>query len=105
LRVPPMIFSPMSAMSAACMRPHRYPPRLARDSFPLQIAAGCSNVVWLETMVTDVPWRHEIATESATPDRGMMLISDTPGLGIEIHEVGFRSENCFATGDVRRSGR
>lgn len=57
------------------------------NAMTLQIAAACSNVVWLETMVTDVPWRREIATESATLDQGQMRIGDAPGLGVEIDEV------------------
>lgn len=57
------------------------------NAMTLQIAAACSNVVWLETMVTDVPWRREIATETALFDGGAMVIGDAPGLGVEIDEI------------------
>lgn len=50
----------------------------------LQLAASIPNFGWLETMATDVPWRAEIATESARFADGVVEVSDAPGLGIEI---------------------
>ncbi|WP_197916386.1 mandelate racemase/muconate lactonizing enzyme family protein [Thiosulfatihalobacter marinus] len=54
------------------------------NAMTLQIAAACSNVVWLETMTTDVPWRAEIASEMASVENGEMSIPATPGLGVDI---------------------
>lgn len=58
------------------------------NAMTLQFAAATSNVVWLETMVADVPWRKELApNEQLSIVDGHMLIPDTPGLGIDIDEV------------------
>jgi len=51
----------------------------------LQLAACTPNFYLLETMSSDVPWRAEISTEEIRFEHGEMLISDKPGLGIDIH--------------------
>jgi galactonate dehydratase len=52
----------------------------------LQLAACLPNLYLLETMATDVPHRREITNENVRFENGKMLISDKPGLGIEINE-------------------
>lgn len=52
----------------------------------LQLAACMPNFLYLETMATDVPWRNEVARETCQLVNGEMLISDAPGLGVDIHE-------------------
>jgi galactonate dehydratase len=41
-------------------------------------------------MSTDVPWRSDISTEEVYFEEGKMLISDKPGLGIDINEDAIR---------------
>ncbi len=57
------------------------------NAMTLHLTAAASNVVWLETMVSDVPWRSEIARENARFQNGQMLIGDAPGLGVDIDTV------------------
>jgi galactonate dehydratase len=52
----------------------------------LQLAACTPNFYLLETMQSDVPYRHEISDEKIPFKQGFMSIPDKPGLGIEIHE-------------------
>lgn len=54
------------------------------NAMTLNLAAAASNVVWLETMVSDVPWRSEIAQENTSFSDGHMEIGDAPGLGVDI---------------------
>lgn len=51
-----------------------------------QLAAVLPNCPYLETMATDVPWRQELAVESARLVDGRMRLDDTPGLGVDINE-------------------
>jgi galactonate dehydratase len=51
----------------------------------LQLAACVPNFYLLETMSSDVPWRRSIITEEVKFENGEMLISDKPGLGIDIN--------------------
>jgi galactonate dehydratase len=51
----------------------------------LQLAACVPNFYLLETMSSDVPWRRSISTEEVKFENGEMLISDKPGLGIDIN--------------------
>lgn len=52
----------------------------------LQLAAVCPNFCILESMFTDVTWRHEVCNENLTFRDGKLVIPDQPGLGIEIFE-------------------
>ena len=52
----------------------------------LQLAACVPNFVTLEMMMTDVPFRAEIADEKLVLRNGRMVIPDRPGLGIELDE-------------------
>lgn len=54
------------------------------NAMTLHLAASTSNVVWLETMVSDVPWRSEIAQETTAFEGGHMAIGNAPGLGVDI---------------------
>lgn len=56
------------------------------NAMTLHLAAAVSNFSWLETMMTDVPWRGEVVTESVSLENGMMRIGDAPGLGVDIVE-------------------
>jgi|HigsolmetaAR203D_1030402.scaffolds.fasta_scaffold00329_27 galactonate dehydratase len=41
-------------------------------------------VSWLETMVTDVPWRRQIVDEGCRLEDGALWIEDRPGLGLDL---------------------
>lgn len=57
------------------------------NAMTLHFAAATANVVVLETMATDVPWRGEITDEDVIMEDGCMLIPNRPGLGIELNEA------------------
>jgi len=50
----------------------------------LQLAACIPNFAFLETMTNDVPWRADVTTEHLQFRDGGFVISDAPGLGIDI---------------------
>lgn len=50
----------------------------------MHAAMSWPTVSFLEIMVTDVPWRREIADEACTFKDGCLEISERPGLGVEI---------------------
>jgi galactonate dehydratase len=52
----------------------------------LQIAACTPNFLFLETMITDVWYRREVASEKLDFKNGQMSISSAPGLGVDIDE-------------------
>jgi hypothetical protein len=56
---------------------------------PHEFAASCSNFFMLETMVTDVPWRRDVATEHSTLENGCFVVPNAPGLGVQLHEEAF----------------
>lgn len=56
------------------------------NAMSLHLAAAAPICAWLETMVTDVPWRSEIVREAVVIADGAMLVPDAPGLGIELNE-------------------
>ncbi len=56
------------------------------NAMTLHLAASTPNFAWLETMVSDVPWRSHVVRESVVIEDGMMLIPDAPGLGVDIDE-------------------
>jgi galactonate dehydratase len=56
------------------------------NAMTLHLAAATPNCAWLETMVTDVPWRSEIVRGAVVIADGAMLVLDAPGLGIELDE-------------------
>lgn len=70
------------------------------NAMTLQLLATIPNAGLLETMVSDVPWRTEVATEYATFDAGFMHIPSRPGLGVDLHP-----EACRRHGYVRRELR
>lgn len=56
------------------------------NAMTLHIGAATQNFAWLETMVSDVPWRGEIVTENVVVDAaGLMKVPQTPGLGVDIN--------------------
>lgn len=55
------------------------------NAMTLQIAASTPNLCYLETMVTDVPWRKDVAPEDLELIDGEMLIPERPGLGIDLN--------------------
>jgi galactonate dehydratase len=57
------------------------------NAMTLHLAAATPNFAWLETMVSDVPWRGEVVQESCIIEQGAMLVSHAPGLGIDINEA------------------
>lgn len=76
----------IAAMASAALLPvcPHNPIGPVANAMTMHFAASTSNVVWLETMVSDVPWRGEIARESICFDKGCMKIGDAPGLGVDI---------------------
>jgi galactonate dehydratase len=56
------------------------------NAMTLHLAAAIPNFEMLETMATDVPRRMEVANEDLVLIDGEMLVSDAPGLGIDIDE-------------------
>lgn len=57
------------------------------NAMTLHVAAAVSNLAWLETMTTDVPWRSQVTNEEVTLSNGRMEIPTKPGLGIDINEA------------------
>ena len=55
----------------------------------MHFAASCHNFLVLETFVIDVPWRSEISNEALVFEDGCFVVSNTPGLGLELHESAF----------------
>lgn len=53
----------------------------------LQLGAAVPNMAWLETMVTDVPWRQDLVAEDAELRDGHMLVPSAPGLGVRLDEA------------------
>ncbi|MDZ7616819.1 MAG: galactonate dehydratase [Patescibacteria group bacterium] len=53
----------------------------------LQLAASQPGFYLLETMASDVPYRHEICDAPVTLCDGCMVIPDKPGLGVDIDEA------------------
>jgi galactonate dehydratase len=56
------------------------------NAMTLHLAAATPNFAWLETMVSDVPWRSDIVQENVVIEAGHMLINTAPGLGIDLNE-------------------
>ena len=52
----------------------------------LQVAACCPNLYLLETMASDVPIRRKIAQETLRMENGHMILTEAPGLGVDIDE-------------------
>ncbi len=52
----------------------------------VHVAATCENLNFLETMVSDVPWRGEIFREPIVFQNGSFLVPQTVGLGVEVDE-------------------
>lgn len=66
----------------------------------LQFAAACHNFLWLETMVDDVPWRHDVTTEHAVLEDGCFILSREPGLGLDLCPDAF-TEHPYRPHDLR----
>lgn len=63
----------------------------ASNAASMQVMATCINFTYLETMLTDVPWRKEIVLESNSFENGALTLSKKPGLGIELNEEIFEN--------------
>ncbi len=68
----------------------------------LHFALSTPNFLIQEDMLTDVPWRWEVVQHSLRTENGHWLVTDAPGLGIEIDEVAaakhpFKQEVLHAT--------
>lgn len=70
------------------------------NAMNVHLAMALENVVILETMMYDVPWRREICRETITFDQGFMRVGEEPGLGVELDEAA-----CLAHPYVRRTLR
>lgn len=60
------------------------------NAMTLHVAAAIPNFAWLETMMTDVPWRGQVTTEEVRFGDGRMEVPTAPGLGIDIDEAACR---------------
>jgi len=76
-----------TAQVAIC--PHN-PSGPVANAATLQLAACTPNFEYLETMMTDVSWRQEIARESCRLVKGRMTVPDIPGIGVELDEEAMR---------------
>lgn len=56
------------------------------NAMTLHVAAAIPNFAWLETMMTDVPWRTQVTDEEVSFSDGFMAVPTKPGLGIDIDE-------------------
>jgi galactonate dehydratase len=52
----------------------------------MHFAASCHNFLVLESFIIDVPWRRDISTEEIRLENGCFVVSDKPGLGVDLHE-------------------
>lgn len=52
----------------------------------IQVMATCINVRYLETMLTDVPWRKELVQEDCRFENGALIFPKTPGIGITFND-------------------
>ncbi|MGI6083264.1 MAG: galactonate dehydratase [Limnochordia bacterium] len=66
----------------------------------LHFAASCHGFLMLETMVTDVSWRGEVASEYGRFVDGCFEPPSQPGLGVELHEGAF-SRFSYSPKDLR----
>ena len=51
----------------------------------LHCGMAWESVAWVETMMTDVPWRRLIADEGCRFEDGKLFLDDRPGLGLELN--------------------
>lgn len=93
----------LAALHARCLAPHN-PNGPVCNAATLQIAASTPNFSYLETMVTDVPWRKDVAPETLTMIDGEMLIPDRPGLGIDLQLEAMLQHPFIARGLRHYSG-
>src|SRR5690606_5341170 len=75
----------MAAARFLPVAPHN-PMGPVANAMNLHLAAAIENIVILETIMFDVPWRSEICRETVTFADGFMSINDAPGLGVDIDE-------------------
>ena len=55
------------------------------NAMTLHLGAATANFAWLETMVSDVPWRGEVVREDVVVGAdGLMRVPMAPGLGVDI---------------------
>jgi galactonate dehydratase len=52
----------------------------------LHFALSTPNFLIQEDMLADVPWRWEVVQHSLKTENGYWLMTDVPGLGIEVNE-------------------
>lgn len=62
----------------------------ATNAATFQFDSTIVNFCYQETMFTDVPWRRDIVKETNTVINGEMVISDAPGLGIDLNWDAFK---------------
>ena len=79
------LIASMAECNHVAFCPHN-PSGPVANAATLQLAACIPNLMFLETMLTDVPWRRDISDELVIVRDGSMVISDRPGLGIELNE-------------------
>lgn len=56
------------------------------NAMTLHLAVAIPNFSIFETVMTDVPWRKDLVTETLEFDKGDLLAPTAPGLGVEIDE-------------------
>jgi galactonate dehydratase len=75
----------LAEMWQTAFAPHN-PSGPVANAATLQLAAASPNFAYLETIATDVPWRSDIAIEAHVIRDGVAIISDAPGLGVDLNE-------------------
>jgi galactonate dehydratase len=75
----------MAEASFIPLAPHN-PMGPVANAMNLHLAAALENIIILETMMYDVPWRAQICRENVRLEDGFMIVDDTPGLGVDIDE-------------------
>jgi galactonate dehydratase len=73
------------------------------NAMTLHLGAAVQNFAWLETMVSDVPWRSEIVREDVMIEAGEMLVPTAPGLGVDL-DVGACAKRPPGTYSLRHYG-
>ncbi|MFN8441830.1 MAG: galactonate dehydratase [Caldilineaceae bacterium] len=75
----------------------------------LHFALSTPNFLIQEDMLSDVPWRWDVVQHSLKTENGYWLVSDAPGLGIEVNEEAakrhpFKQEVIHALGTRAHDG-
>ena len=74
--------------------PHN-PGGAVANAATMQLAACTENFHIMEISIADVPWRKDICVEDLVFENKQLLISDKPGLGVELVEEAFSAHPYY----------